>query len=214
MRAKLALTLIFVVSMALLAAVSCSYNEAKRVTQGGQGNEAAATTTTTTDQGGSGGETGGQGGVGGNASTSSTSGSGSGGETGGQGGTGPECDFGDQESCVTSCGSMGLRACSVYGVWSGCVPPYEACNGVDDDCNDGVDEGDVCEAECEDIANQCLWGGYGCSYDQVVTCIYDPDGLGGEPGLLFQCLCPNPNDGNKGTWLSPGTVCDDADLCW
>ncbi|MFH1620920.1 MAG: hypothetical protein ABIB04_02440 [Patescibacteria group bacterium] len=212
MRTRLAALTFFI----FLLITGCSYNEAKKVTQGGQGGQTASTSTstTTTSQGGSGGDAGGQGGVAGSTSTA-----GSGGETGtgGQGGEAGSggvkaCNPGDQQHCTTSCDSIGLRGCSVYGVWSGCVPPYEVCNGEDDDCNDGVDENDVCDNECVDTGNECIWGGYGCAYAPEVYCIWEPDGPGGDPALVFQCLCPDSL--GKGTWQAPGVICEEIPLCW
>jgi hypothetical protein len=42
--------------------------------------------------------------------------------------------------CTTSCGSTGSRSCSADCAWGGCIPPAEACNGADDDCDGETDE--------------------------------------------------------------------------
>ena len=54
------------------------------------------------------------------------------------------CVLGALRSCTTSCGSLGTETCGAGCVWSGCSPPTEACNGVDDDCDTGVDDGFDC----------------------------------------------------------------------
>jgi hypothetical protein len=51
------------------------------------------------------------------------------------------CRAGASESCTTSCGSTGSRACGATCVWGPCDPPAETCNGVDDDCDTLIDEG-------------------------------------------------------------------------
>jgi len=44
-------------------------------------------------------------------------------------------------TCATACASVGQHACEKGCVWSKCLPPSEACNGKDDDCDGEVDEG-------------------------------------------------------------------------
>ncbi|MFO0651505.1 MAG: putative metal-binding motif-containing protein [Polyangiales bacterium] len=51
------------------------------------------------------------------------------------------CARGSTASCTTTCGSMGVSTCSDACVRGACVPPAEACNGRDDNCNGTVDEG-------------------------------------------------------------------------
>jgi len=55
-------------------------------------------------------------------------------------GEGP-CVPSTTDSCVTSCASAGTHLCAATCEWEACVPPAEICNGVDDDCDDEVDEG-------------------------------------------------------------------------
>ena len=52
-----------------------------------------------------------------------------------------DCEPWDSEDCETDCESTGTRTCSTGCSWGGCVAPTESCNGVDDDCDDSVDEG-------------------------------------------------------------------------
>ncbi len=51
-----------------------------------------------------------------------------------------DCQDGDTQPCQTTCGTAGEQTCVACG-WGDCVPPAEACNGVDDDCNGQIDEG-------------------------------------------------------------------------
>jgi len=48
-------------------------------------------------------------------------------------------------SCTTTCGTVGRRWCSDTCGWHKCVPPWETCNGIDDDCDGLTDE----EPECQ-----------------------------------------------------------------
>ncbi|MDI7266707.1 MAG: hypothetical protein QME96_01780 [Myxococcota bacterium] len=48
------------------------------------------------------------------------------------------------QSCTTSCGSVGSQTCAPTCTWDPCVPPPEACNGRDDDCDGLTDEGFAC----------------------------------------------------------------------
>ena len=58
---------------------------------------------------------------------------------------GEDCDGDPPQSCTTSCGSTGTQAC-VGCAWDVCTPPYENCNGDDDDCDTETDEGYPCIA--------------------------------------------------------------------
>jgi hypothetical protein len=59
--------------------------------------------------------------------------------------TGCACTPGDQQSCLTSCGTTGTRSCLSTGCnWSSCVPPKETCNGKDEDCDGTNDNGFAC----------------------------------------------------------------------
>ncbi|MBI5488153.1 MAG: FG-GAP repeat protein [Deltaproteobacteria bacterium] len=51
-----------------------------------------------------------------------------------------DCCAGESGDCTTTCGSVGTRACDAACGWQECVPPVEACNGIDDDCNGMTDE--------------------------------------------------------------------------
>ncbi len=47
-------------------------------------------------------------------------------------------------ACTTTCGSTGTRACLPGCTLDSCVPPTEACNGTDDDCDGSADDGFAC----------------------------------------------------------------------
>jgi hypothetical protein len=50
-----------------------------------------------------------------------------------------------ESSCTTACGTTGTRLCTASCEPAAeCTPPAELCNGVDEDCDDDVDEGCAC----------------------------------------------------------------------
>ncbi len=56
-----------------------------------------------------------------------------------------ECDGDPPRTCTTTCFSEGTQACLGSCTWEiDCVPPVEACNGLDEDCVDGPDNGFTC----------------------------------------------------------------------
>ena len=59
-----------------------------------------------------------------------------------------QCDaaelLGMPSACTSTCESIGQRGCSSTCSWGKCVPPWEACNGVDDDCDGLTDEEPQC----------------------------------------------------------------------
>ena len=59
------------------------------------------------------------------------------------------CEPGDEQACVTACGSAGVQTC--WKDWGPCVPPDEFCgNCSDDDCDGAVDEGCPGRLGCQD----------------------------------------------------------------
>ncbi|MDI7268759.1 MAG: hypothetical protein QME96_12270 [Myxococcota bacterium] len=56
------------------------------------------------------------------------------------------CDGGAPLPCFTSCSTTGTRSCVACNWESGCTPPPEACNAVDDDCDGRTDEDFMCIA--------------------------------------------------------------------
>jgi hypothetical protein len=57
---------------------------------------------------------------------------------------GEECDGDPPRDCVTACGSVGSQACVACRWDAICIPPVEVCNGFDDDCLSGADDGFDC----------------------------------------------------------------------
>jgi hypothetical protein len=53
---------------------------------------------------------------------------------------------GPPSDCATSCASTGTRTCADGCEWNACVAPEEICNGLDDDCMSGPDDGFPCPA--------------------------------------------------------------------
>ena len=56
---------------------------------------------------------------------------------------GEDCDGAAPRDCTTTCSSTGTQSC-VACAWAACVPPAETCNGLDDDCVGGADNGLPC----------------------------------------------------------------------
>ncbi len=96
---------------------------------------------------------------------------------------GCQCSPGDPTDCPTPCGTTGSRSCDA-GVWSPCTPPAEQCNGIDDDCSGGIDDGFDCSPPA---TRDCTSG---CGSTGTQTC------------------------GNDCTWLAcvpPAEVCNGSD---
>ncbi|MBI5486514.1 MAG: hypothetical protein HY905_04205 [Deltaproteobacteria bacterium] len=86
------------------------------------------------------------------------------------------CTPGSSRSCATGCGSSGTEQCTASCTWSGtCVPPAETCNGADDDCVAGCDNGvgeccrggtqsqscGFCGTQNRTCSASCGWGAWG-----------------------------------------------------
>ncbi len=54
-----------------------------------------------------------------------------------------DCEGASVTSCATACGTVGTQSC-VACRWAACAPPAEICNGLDDDCANGPDDGFSC----------------------------------------------------------------------
>jgi hypothetical protein len=63
-----------------------------------------------------------------------------------------QCAQSSTGSCTTSCNSTGSRSCSTSCSWGSCNPPAEVCNGLDDDCVLGCDNGFAC---CAGMTSSC-----------------------------------------------------------
>jgi hypothetical protein len=113
------------------------------------------------------------------------------------------CEPGEIVECTTECDTLGEGQCQEdCTIPEGplCIPPHEDCNGIDDDCDDVVDEG------------------YPCSPGETVNCetTCGSDGLG---DCTDTCTSPSPeqctpppyetscNDGKDND-------CDGWEDCW
>ncbi|MBI5537320.1 MAG: hypothetical protein HY898_31650 [Deltaproteobacteria bacterium] len=114
------------------------------------------------------------------------------------------CCLGSQVACTTTCGSTGLGACTALcGIPTGnaCVPPAEICNGKDDDCVSGCDNGFpccagapvACTTTCASTGTgTCTSGcaiptGSSCT-PPAETCNGKDDDCNGAPDNGFQCV--------------------------
>ncbi len=94
------------------------------------------------------------------------------------------CCRGEIAECETSCHTIGTHVCGLACSWDICSPPAEVCNGIDDNCNDAVDEGCGSCASCSGAIGVTPPGG---RYDVTLG----PDaqsgscgGAGGAEGYL------------------------------
>jgi hypothetical protein len=96
-----------------------------------------------------------------------------------------ECPVGLDRPCATSCGSTGEQSCTSLCRWGVCAPPDEVCNGEDEDCVGGADNG------------------FPCAMGAVQTCTTS---CGGNPGTV---TCSDACA--WGACLPPLEVCNGAD---
>jgi cysteine-rich repeat protein len=97
-----------------------------------------------------------------------------------------ECDGDAPKSCTTNCASQGTLPCLGSCKWETvCLGPTELCNGLDDDCDNVVDNGFACVA--------------GATLDCVTTC-----GSQGKGVCTGTCALP-------ATCTPPAEVCNGVD---
>jgi len=131
------------------------------------------------------------------------------------------CSAGDVES--QSCGTSDVGVCSFgsrvrtcesnlqWGIWGSCVgavnPLVEVCDGLDNDCDGDVDEGDVCYVDpvCVDSDGD----GYGNDCSLGLDC--DDDNAYVNPGMLEVCNGIDDDcDGDVDEGLNCGGDVDDT----
>jgi MYXO-CTERM domain-containing protein len=146
-------------------------------------------------------------------------------------GGGQPCDTGKPGICAS-----GLTQCTANGVVCQQLsqPQAEACNGIDDDCNGQVDEGDLCQAGyvCDKGAcvQSCAGGEFACPPNKVcsaagycidpackdVSCPMGQVCHGGIcAGPCDGVVCPSPTVCRVGACLDPcaGVTCDGSQVC-
>jgi cysteine-rich repeat protein len=110
-----------------------------------------------------------------------------------------DCDGAAPRSCSTTCGSTGSQSCTAACRWdTACTPPAEICNGIDDDCVGGIDNGftcvpaasQSCSTSCGSSGTQtcssaCAWGS--CAAPAEICNGLDDDCVGG-PDNGFTCV--------------------------
>ena len=108
------------------------------------------------------------------------------------------CAAGSTGSCTTSCGTTGSHTCSAACEWGPCNPPAEVCNGLDEDCVGGPDNGfdcvrastQSCTTTCASTGTQtcsdtCVWG---ACVPPAETCNGRDDDCVGGPDNGFECV--------------------------
>jgi hypothetical protein len=119
-----------------------------------------------------------------------------------------QCAPGQQESCVTSCQTIGMQTCISAGQWGTCVPGQEECNNQDDDCDGQVDEAlqKACASGCGQGMQTCLsgkWSDCSAPTPQLEVCNGKDDDCDGKIDQLVngQPLVGNCNNTcGQGTW--------------
>jgi hypothetical protein len=147
------------------------------------------------------------------------------------------CVSGASGPCTTICSSTGSRACQGDCTWDVCVPPAEACNGADDDCDAAIDEGFTCPAgsgggcttTCGSsgtrwCASDCSWGS--CTPPAETCSGVDDDcdttvdegfdcAHGASRGCTTTCSSTGTQTCNSGcTWdacVPPAEICNGVD---
>jgi hypothetical protein len=103
-------------------------------------------------------------------------------------------------ACVTSCGSAGTQTCSANCSFGPCIPPAEACDLVDEDCDARCDP-----PACRQLVYQLMWTdgtntdrAYSTSPTELAALRYVSEGpvfwtyVSPVPGshALYRCLHP------------------------
>ena len=148
-----------------------------------------------------------------------------------------QCCQGTDGNCTTTCGTTGSRTCSSSCTWGFCVPPSEVCNGIDDDCDGGCDDGyqccrgaeGICTTGCGTIGSRtcsssCTWGSCMPPSEQCNGIDDDCDticdnGFGCCRGTAGSCTTTCDTTGSRtcssacnwGSCVPPGETCNGID---
>ncbi|MBN1773723.1 MAG: DUF4215 domain-containing protein [Deltaproteobacteria bacterium] len=131
-----------------------------------------------------------------------------------------DCDGAPPRACTTTCSTAGTQACVACRWEAACTPPVEVCNGLDEDCVDGPDNGFACAVaatgpcttSCDTTGSRvcssaCEWGT--CTPPAEICNGLDDDCVGG-PDNGFACV-RGATQGCTTTCASTGSrTCNDS----
>ncbi|HUU03593.1 MAG TPA: MopE-related protein [Myxococcota bacterium] len=155
-----------------------------------------------------------------------------------------ECTPGEARPCGNEIGDCqpGQQVCNPQGLWGDCAgtvdPAPEACDGRDNDCDAGTDEGDLCGSYdvclCGECASACSSGECPAGSDTCVNgwCVSDPccgvncpagevcgeDGSCQDPCDIYQIVCPEDQVCSLGECVAAncfaaGHECPAGEIC-
>ena len=128
----------------------------------------------------------------------------------------PDCADGASQACTTACATSGVQVCA-DGAWGDCLSAaQEQCNGVDDDCDQEIDEGlaaQPCNCGSAVGTQACINGAFTpCTAGDPSTeelCNNQDDNCNGQvdEGLTKPCTT-DCGDGNETCYYGEWGACD------
>lgn len=139
----------------------------------------------------------------------------------------PLCQENQQQNCTTTCGTQGTQGCQ-NGQWTPCKPPFESCNGQDDNCDGQIDEGlqQPCSTACGAGKQLCeggKWSECDAKKPQAEVCNNTDDDCDGKidedvDGQPLKKPCDNEcgkgfESCYYGTWANCDAPTKEAEKC-